>query len=53
MAAAEMKNRDNIGENEYSEVFRVAAYIRLRLYRMKLLSDSKFKMADLIWPPPK
>ena len=46
MAAAEMKNRDIIGENLYSEVFGVADY-------ESVVRFSKFKMADSIWRPPK
>ena len=45
MAAAEMKNRNNIRENLYSGVFGVAVY--------ESLSDLKFKMADSRWRLPK
>ena len=46
MAAAGMKNRDNIGENVYSGIFGVLDY-------KSIIRFSKFKMADLRWRPPK
>ena len=46
MMAAEMKNRDNIGESRYSEVFGVAD-------DKPVIRFSKFKIADSRWCPPK
>ena len=42
MAAAEIKNRDSIGENLYSEVFGVVCY-------EFVIRFSKFKMVDSRW----
>ena len=46
MVVAEMKNRDDIGENVYWGVFAVADY-------ESVIRFSKFKMADSIWLSPK
>ena len=46
MAAAEMKNRDNIGENVYSGIFGVANYV-------SVIRFLKLKMVNSRWRPPK